>query len=128
MDDLDYWQRTQVGDEPENDDYYSENSASTTAALDLITARYDALLAEHEKKRQLHFDSTLDSRGSHVEHVSQQRTREIEIPDIGAHNRSVPDIKELIEQKKSEFGLDETDETDTPEPEIPILEDIGSDL
>lgn len=81
MDELDYYQKVQVMGEPEDDSFFHSNSASQTAALNLIDSKYDEILKKHDEKESQHFHSTLDSRGANVEFETRTETRELDIPE-----------------------------------------------
>lgn len=132
MDDLDYYQRTRVAGNPEEDDFYTVNAASESAALRVVEARYEKLLDQLRAKMDQHFNETLDSRGSHVEHSTTEVVNEVDLPSGGGRSGigavpSIGNIKDYIENKIPGSGNSDDDDEDNGDDavsDIPELEII----
>lgn len=112
-DEIDYLQGVKITDQPEDDNFFSANSASRSAALDVIDKKYEGLQKKLEEKEDRHFNDTADSRGSNVDFSTTQQTREIDLP--GSHG-SVSDIKDALQQIS---GNDEQTDIETEEQTLP---------
>lgn len=118
MDELDYYQEIHVLGKSEDDSFFHSNSASRTAALNVVEEKYDALLKKHEEKENQHFHSTLDSRGANVEFETRVETKEYET-DVNATD-------DPVEEPEPDAPQDDDNSNEEPETEFtpPELENI----
>lgn len=107
MDELDYYQQTRVGGNAEDENFFATSSASETAALQVVDAKFAKQIEQQHIRMDKHFTATLDSRGANIEQNSTVVTEEIDLPDVlgntgdnqdendGSNSIDVPEIPDL---------------------------------
>lgn len=124
MDELDYFQRTRVGDEAEDNDFFNTNMASESAALRSLDDKYGRLLDQHQNRMDQYYVDTVDNRGANVEFTTHEQTFDLDIPSSGARGAGtrVKDIKNMIDKQLEKFQSNEEVEDDSEEAESTIPE------
>lgn len=122
IDEMDYAYRIYVQGEPWDDEFHARNSASATAALEIMKQQFDAKIDQCRQKRlELRVD-TNDARNRTAEHSTHSETYEtIEVSQpqiLEGPGHSIKELKNYIDKK-----LPESDNLD---PDIPKLDEIDT--
>lgn len=147
MDEMDFYQKTQLSGGDDDEGFFDRNSASATASLNDASRKYADLLGQHHEKMAQHFGESVGSRGAHVEHSTTIVDEEIDLPGTGGKSSgfspsqlnvpSVSDLKNRLKHSVPSYDDDaadsadsddgaesddsDSDTGDTYEPEIPDL-------
>ncbi len=124
-DELDYLQRIHVQNEPEDEDFFTNNQASATNRINQIKENFQKRIDECQNNRNQMTSESSEQRGAYVTHTTQTETMElpdVEIPDEPPSDHpSMENIEDLIDEKNS--GDEENPEE--PETEIPEMKEIA---
>ena len=147
MDEMDFYQKTQLSGGDDDEGFFDRNSASATASLNDASRKYADLLGQHHEKMAQHFGESVGSRGAHVEHSTTIVDEEIDLPGTGGKSSgfspsqlnvpSVSDLKNRLKRSVPSYDDDaadsadsdddaesdgsESDTGDASEPEIPDI-------
>lgn len=147
MDEMDFYQKTQLSGGDDDEGFFDRNSASATASLNDASRKYADLLGQHHEKMAQHFGESVGSRGAHVEHSTTIVDEEIDLPGTGGKSSgfspsqlnvpSVSDLKNRLKHSVPSYDDDaadsadsdddaesdgsESDTGDASEPEIPDI-------
>ncbi|NCB39269.1 MAG: VWA domain-containing protein [Erysipelotrichia bacterium] len=131
MDELDYYQRTQVAGEPEESGFFNTNTASESIALRDVYDKYNGLLDQHHEKMTRYYVDTFDSRGANVEFTTHEQTHEFDLPaqsGLNSGGASVKNIQDMIDKKleqiheNSEESDSESADEESELPQIDLLD------
>ena len=147
MDEMDFYQKTQLSGGDDDEGFFDRNSASATASLNDSYRKYAYLIGQHHEKMAQHFGESVGSRGAHVEHSTTIVDEEIDLPGTGGKSSgfspsqlnvpSVSDLKNRLKHSVPSYDDDaadsadsdddaesdgsESDTGDASEPEIPDI-------
>ena len=150
MDEMDFYQKTQLSGGDDDSGFLERNSASATTSLNGAARKYADLLGQHHEKMAQHFGDSVGSRGAHVEHSTTVVDEEIDLPGTGGRGTgfnpgqlnvpSVADLKNRLKRSVPSYDDDaagsdsdsdsgeetgsenpDSDTGDVSEPEMPDL-------
>ena len=120
MDEMDFYQKTQLSGGDDDTGFFDRNSASATAALNAAEQKYAALLSQHHEKMSQHFGDSVGSRGAHVEHSTTVVEEEIDLPGTGGKSSgfnpgqlNVPSVSDLKNRLKNNMPSYDDEEADS---------------